>query len=329
MKKRFCVDKMFVEKIGDSKLSLQEKICNVGDELLDLPKFNEIIQGLNNKEIKRLDLSNILNQLFYSYRCLDDLRIENKIGEILIKEQLNSKNFNDYLSLIVLSHDINNLMTFISGDAENLSFTTDKEFNSDIHKCKGDVKYYSSALVDLLNIPLISSGNEKYSFDLNSANLKSYLETKLRKSSVKLDFLVSDNINVKIYQALAISQLVKNARDSYSGMVYNDNQRIIDVHISVTEEFVAAKVIDYGKGIDPDNLNKIHGNYSSKKIKSGNGLMLVKRILNLTGGICEYTTTQKTKGTYVFNSSNPENIIKFDEEDKSGTEVSIIIPYLK
>jgi light-regulated signal transduction histidine kinase (bacteriophytochrome) len=313
--------------MSSDDLTLQEKICSVGEYLLKLKTADEIFEGMESGDIDRKDLSNIFEKLIIKTHEIDNLRINNYIDRVLTDEQINHPLNKEYLSLTISSHDIMNVAAPIGNSVYNLLQITDNEFKSEIELYKKDVNYYSSILIDLLNTSFISSGIEKYSFDMSSINLKSYLETKLRKFSGQFNFLVLAPINIKTYQALAISQLVKNASDSYSGIVYNENQKIIDVLISGDENSLAAKVTDYGKGIDLKNLDKIYDNFSSKKVISGNGLMLVKSIIDYSEGVCEYITTQKAKATHLFNSTF-EEIIPFDEENKPGTQVFIRIPYM-
>lgn len=193
-------------------------------------------------------------------------------------------------ALRVQQHDFSNKMHVIHGLFSTQSYD--------------DLGQYLNALMYELN-----EEENSLTVSVKDPILLSYLHSKLRHASelgINLDIDIQNNIDSIYNKSIAYSlvtllgNLINNAFDA----VANEDVKDVTVIMSLYEGQLLCMVEDSGKGIKPDDLDKImNKGYSSKGEGRGYGLYIILNILSELNGK-----------------------ISFDSGKKAGFGVSIQIP---
>jgi len=128
------------------------------------------------------------------------------------------------------------------------------------------------------------------------------------KNNLKIKYKEYENIKItadKMQLKRVMKNLIQNA------IVHSESQKNIDISVLKTQSEVNISIIDYGKGIPKEDLEKVFKKYYStakkfRKIGTGLGLYLAYQIVKSHGGE-----------------------IKVNSEDGKGTEFCISLPYSK
>ena len=127
---------------------------------------------------------------------------------------------------------------------------------------------------------------ENFSIRYEFRRLLLMMEPIATRNGIKIFFESKDNYRlfgdpVKFNQVLA--NLISNSVDAYQDVVINPAQKNIYVHVSATPKFLKLKVIDWGKGIEPEAIAWLFKPFYSTKSNTersmGIGLNMVKRVV--------------------------------------------------
>lgn len=114
-----------------------------------------------------------------------------------------------------------------------------------------------------------------------------------QKSDIKLFFQYEHEINVSA-DTMQLKRVIKNLIQN--ALSHSESNNDINIRLGQYENWATISIIDYGKGISPENIDKIFNKYYStvkkfRKIGTGLGLYLSQQIIKSHGG--EITVTSQ------------------------------------
>jgi len=325
---------------------LVEEIERLGMELPNMDKGNNLRRHINSKEITPsglLEKMDNLIQMYWEFIHLED-RIENERDLPFISPS-NIFDFPDYdtlLSLRVMDHDINGILTaFFGGVRQITSANTELE----LHGADGVKEVVNAESLflgyDLLHqglsfITFLASGNSSYSLSISNEDVRDMITyAKSRKQSrnlVTYDFRGDRPLRTEEFWSAY--QLIKNASQ-------NLNDYGIDGTIALSAEDITTDtgtyqridISDTGTGIPIEIMPMlmIKEKLLDLIIKTGNknlgktGLQLVALALKRRGGHAEIISTQEGMATYKFDTRNPDAIVQYAQQSK-GTTIKLYFP---
>ena len=157
------------------------------------------------------------------------------------------------------------------------------------------MKDCNQELLDLVQILLETYKIKETGIDLEkqNINLAPFLTAIIdemrpiaEKSELKINFnpqndlyVLADNMQLK----RVVKNLIQNA------ISHSDSNKDVDIKIEQLADFITISIIDYGKGISQENIDKIFNKYYStakkfRKIGTGLGLYLSQQIIKSHGG---------------------------------------------
>ncbi|MFA7657986.1 MAG: ATP-binding protein [Candidatus Gastranaerophilaceae bacterium] len=216
---------------------------------------------------------------------------------IIIKDVTNQKELEKIREDFVatLTHD---LKVPIVAEANILDFLINGKFgeiSEKQHTAISNMKDCNQELVDLVQILLetykikeagVELDKEKIGLIPFIASIIDEMEPIAEKSGLKINFDPKNDINVsadKMQLKRVVKNLIQNA------ISHSESNKDIDVKIEQIQDFVTITIIDYGKGISQENIDKIFNKYYStakkfRKIGTGLGLYLSQQIIKSHGG---------------------------------------------
>lgn len=274
-------------KSGESEL-IKVKIH---DELLHLSVYATEIK-IQNKQIKLISLQNIKQELEFQ-----ELESWQKLIRVLTHEIMNS-----VTPISSLSNAINESLSEIGENKSKLAKISDDDFEDMISslktietRSKGLLKFVSS-YKQLTRIP-------KPDFkEINLVELINHCYTLLKKkmidSNIKFDIIKPDSAIYVQADYDQIEQVVINLFINAIDAVSNQQNPEIAVKIQAQPSNKHKIIIaDNGKGIDPDDMDKIFiPFFTTKKEGSGIGLSLSRQIMRLHKGAIR-VNSELNKGT--------------------------------
>lgn len=107
-----------------------------------------------------------------------------------------------------------------------------------------------------------------------------------QKSDIKIFFQYENNLNI-MADNMQLKRVIKNLIQN--ALSHSESNNNINVRLGQYENFATISIIDYGKGISPENIDKIFNKYYStvkkfRKIGTGLGLYLSQQIIKSHGG---------------------------------------------
>lgn len=268
----------------------------IGHSLLDFiqPKENIDCESFNNSEIFVKNKQKLSFEATTMQLALDD----RKKRFIVIIKDISSQREIDILKedfVATLTHD---LKVPIIAEYNILEFLISGKFgevSEKQHEAIANMKACNKELLDLVQILLETYKTKETGIDLVKENIslngfvKDIVEDMnpiAEKSGLKINFAALDEIDVKAdYSQLkrVIKNLIQNA------ISHSESNKDIDVKIETEQNYVNIKIIDYGKGISKDDIEKIFDKYYSavnkfRKIGTGLGLYLSQQIIKSHGG---------------------------------------------
>lgn len=257
------------------------------------PKKNIKLEKLKEDEIFIKNNSAATFEATAMKLVLDDKK---KRFVIIIKDITNQKELDTLREDFVatLTHD---LKVPIVAEANILDFLINGKFGEITekqHEAISNMKSCNNELLDLVQILLETYKIKETGIELDKEDidltpfLHSIIEEMqpiAEKSGLKINFhpendlrISADNMQLK----RVIKNLIQNA------MSHSDSKDI-DVKVEQTEGFTTISIIDYGKGISKENIDKIFNKYYStakkfRKIGMGLGLYLSQQIIKSHGG---------------------------------------------
>lgn len=260
------------------------------------------IKSIKNVKVDKLKDDEILinNNSEFSFEAttmklnLDDKK---KRYVIIIKETTNRKELETIREDFVatLTHDLKvpivaeaNILEFlISGKFGEI---TDKQ-----HTAIANMKDCNQELLDLVQILLETYKIKDAGIDLDKENidLEPFINSIIsdmapiaEKTGFNLKFHSTANLSVSA-DNMQLKRVVKNLIQN--AISHSESNKDIDIKLEQTSDFVTITIIDYGKGIPKEDIEKIFNKYYStakkfRKIGTGLGLYLSQQIIKSHGG---------------------------------------------
>lgn len=265
------------------------------------PKDNVELEKLNNDEIF---IKNSPSSSFEASAMKLVLEDKKKRFVVIIKDTTNQRELEklreDFIA--TLTHD---LKVPIVAESNILEFLINGKFG-DITDAQreaiSNMKVCNDELLELVQILLETYKVKETGIDLYNENLElpplvwgiiEEMRSIAEKSGIKINFHCSEHYMVhadKIQLKRVVKNLIQNA------ISHSESDKDIDVKIAQTHDFTTITIVDYGKGIPKENIDKIFNKYYStakkfRKIGTGLGLFLSQQIIKSHGG--EITVTSE------------------------------------
>lgn len=216
---------------------------------------------------------------------------------IVLKDTTNQKELETLREDFVatLTHD---LKVPIVAEANILEFLINGKFGKITDKqmeAISNMKTCNQELVDLVQILLETYKIKETGIDLDKKNIMlvpflnciiNEMRPIAEKSELKINFAANSEMRLfadEIHLKRVVKNLIQNA------ISHSESNADIDIVLEEIPKFVTIKIIDYGKGISKENLDKIFNKYYStakkfRKIGTGLGLYLSQQIVKSHGG---------------------------------------------
>ena len=261
----------------------------------DLQGTNKVLaQSINRMSETLVDRENMIRE--YERVMLE----KNKSLEAMVKkEQDNHVQRKDFIA--TLGHDLK--VPILAAD-HTLDFLLDGTFgelNEKQYEALKKMKSSNSELIVLVENILATYKTEEQNLTLQKSliNLKTLIEGTLDDIET-----IAANEDVHINTELAdmdimidgfqMKRVIKNLL--YNALSYSAKNSTVDVKLESDGTYAIIKIIDYGIGIEPDDLPHIFEKYYSaakkfRKVGTGLGLFLSKQIVEAHNGtICAEST---------------------------------------
>lgn len=216
---------------------------------------------------------------------------------VIIKNITNQKELETLREDFVatLTHD---LKVPIVAEANILDFLINGKFgdiNEKQHEAISNMKSCNQELLDLVQILLETYKIKETGIELNkeTIDLVSFIGSVIeemqpiaQKSELKLFFQYEDHLNISA-DNMQLKRVIKNLIQN--AISHSESSNNINIKLGQMENFVTICIIDYGKGIPQENIDKIFNKYYStvkkfRKIGTGLGLYLSQQIIKSHGG---------------------------------------------
>lgn len=216
---------------------------------------------------------------------------------IIIKDITNQRELEklreDFIA--TLTHD---LKVPIVAESNILDFLINGKFgeiNEKQYEAISNMKDCNQELLELVQILLETYKINEAGIELNKEDI--YLVPFItsiidemrpiaEKSGLSINFYSQDNLRI-FADSIQLKRVVKNLIQN--AISHSESHKDIDVKIEQILNFITIKIIDYGKGIPQENIDKIFNKYYStaekfRKIGTGLGLYLSQQIIKAHGG---------------------------------------------
>jgi two-component system nitrogen regulation sensor histidine kinase NtrY len=233
-----------------------------------------------------------------------------------IKDEIEQKETEAWNRLIgVISHEILNSITPISSlsDTVNQMITNkdslSKEDLEDLKPALQTIKRRSEGLLDFVKdyrliAELPSPNTEQYSVGEILQHIKVLMQPMVTAKHIKFQVLqTASKISLRLDFKL-IEQAIINLITNSIYALENTEQPLIEITYRLLHNKVYIEVIDNGKGIEKDDLEKIFVPfYTTRKNGSGIGLTITRNIMKMHQGSLEVNSVphQQTTFALVFN----------------------------
>lgn len=258
------------------------------------PKQNTNFEELNNDEIFVKNKPKLSFVASTTLLTLDD----RKKRFIIIIKDISSQKEIDKLKedfVATLTHD---LKVPIIAESNILDFLINGKFgeiNEKQHEAIANMKACNKELLNLVQILLETYKTKETGIELVKENIRLNKFVKeiaeemnpiAEKSGMNINFTESEEIELNAdYSQLkrVIKNLIQNA------ISHSESNKDIEIEIEKEDKFINIKIIDYGKGISKEDIEKIFDKYYSavnkfRKIGTGLGLYLSQQIIKSHGG---------------------------------------------
>lgn len=216
---------------------------------------------------------------------------------IIIKNTTNQKELETIREDFVatLTHD---LKVPIIAEANILEFLINGKFGEITdkqHIAIANMKDCNQELLDLVQILLETYKIKDAGIELDKENIElepfiasivADMTPIAEKSEFHLNFHASNNSTVSA-DNLQLKRVIKNL--IHNAISHSESNKDIDIKLEETPDFVTITIVDYGKGIPEEDMDKIFNKYYStakkfRKIGTGLGLYLSQQIIKSHGG---------------------------------------------
>lgn len=279
-----------------------------GKNLMD-KNLSDYIQPKQNINIEKLENDEIFikNSPSFSFEA-SAMKLVNddkkKRFVVIIKDTTNQRELEklreDFIA--TLTHDLKVPIVAESNILEFLINCKFGEITENQREAISNMKVCNDELLELVQILLETYKVKETGIDLYKENLElpplvwamiEEMRPIAEKSGIKINFHCDQHYIVnadKIQLKRVVKNLIQNA------ISHSESNKDIDVKIAPIPNFTTISIIDYGKGIPKENIDKIFNKYYStaekfRKIGTGLGLFLSQQIIKSHGG--EITVTSE------------------------------------
>lgn len=223
---------------------------------------------------------------------------------VIIKDITNQKEVETLREDFVatLTHDLKVPIVAESNILEFLITGKFGEVNEKQLEAISNMKSCNNELLDLVQILLETYKVKETGIELIKENIDlvkfigsaiEEMQPIAQKSDIKLFFQYERNINVYA-DTMQLKRVIKNLIQN--ALSHSESNNDINIRLGQYENWVTISIIDYGKGISSENIDKIFNKYYStvkkfRKIGTGLGLYLSQQIIKSHGG--EITVTSQ------------------------------------
>jgi len=288
----------------------------LGKNLLDYiqPQKNVKLEKLKESEIFIKNHSDASFEATAMKLMLDDKK---KRFVIIIKDITNQKELETLREDFVatLTHD---LKVPIVAEANILDFLINGKFgeiNEQQHEAISNMKSCNQELVDLVQILLETYKIKETGIDLDKSTIDlvpfissiiNEMDPIVQKSELNINFEFHQNLHVQA-DSMQLKRVVKNLIQN--AISHSDSSKDIDIKLGQINDFVTISIIDYGKGISQENIDKIFNKYYStakkfRKIGTGLGLYLSQQIIKSHGGEIVVTSEENVNTEFCIKLPN-------------------------
>ena len=216
---------------------------------------------------------------------------------VIIKDVTNRKELDKLREDFVatLTHD---LKVPIVAEANILDFLVNGKFgelNEKQREAVANMRDCNQELLELVQILLETYKTNEAGISLNKEeiNLSKFINSIVEdmkpiaeKSDLNINFETQNNIVIQA-DNLQLKRVIKNLIQN--AIYHSESNRDVNIKIEPCDGFINIKIIDYGKGISQDDVEKIFNKYYStakkfRKIGTGLGLDLAQQIIKSHGG---------------------------------------------
>lgn len=236
---------------------------------------------------------------------------------VIIKDITNQREWEklreDFIA--TLTHD---LKVPIVAEANILDFLITGKFgdiNEQQYEAIYNMKACNQELLELVQILLETYKVNEAGIELNKEEIDlvpfitsaiDEMQPIIEKSSLSINFRPENYFKIfadKIQLKRVIKNLIQNA------ISHSESYKDIDIKIENESDFVAIKIIDYGKGIPKEDIEKIFNKYYStaekfRKIGIGLGLYLSQQIIKSHGGEITVYSEENVSTEFCINIPN-------------------------
>jgi signal transduction histidine kinase len=217
------------------------------------------------------------------------------IGCLLIfhnvtKAKLNEKMRVDFVANV--SHEIRTPLTSIKGYTQLLEAQKDQlptGLAPILDKINNNSERLKDLFDNLLKLSVIESQYDLQKKDIDMEQMLAKISANLRGKYMSTPFRISSNFNSKKIAGdeKLIEQVINNLIDN--AIKYGTDSPHITVNVDDSDEFYYLEISDNGKGIAPEELDRIFERFYRVQSTStidgtGLGLSIVKHIINKHGG---------------------------------------------
>lgn len=268
----------------------------MGKNLFDYiqPTRNVKCENLENDEVF---IKNSPSSSFEATTMQLKLEDKKKRFVVIIKDITNQRELEklreDFIA--TLTHDLKVPIVAESNILEFLINGKFGEITDSQREAISNMKICNDELLELVQIVLETykikeTGMDLYKEDIDLSPFTTTIIDEMRpiaeKSGLQINFHSDQNYKIsadKIQLKRVIKNLMQNA------ISYSESNKDIDIKVGQVQDFITISVIDYGKGIPQENLDKIFNKYYStaekfRKIGTGLGLYLSQQIIKSHGG---------------------------------------------
>lgn len=286
----------------DNNLSKELELLKSGEEkLISVVNDGEFSKyAISCSEIRVLDSRYKLVAFHNLHSTLQEHELDShkKLIRILTHEIMNS-----VTPILSLSESMNENLKDTSGNNRDLADLSKQEIE-DVVLGYEAIEIRSRALMRFVNdfrslTRLPDPKFELISIENLFKNILSLYKASIEEKGIKLSVYISPEIDQIYADRSMVEQIVINLLKNSIDALENTFRPEIIIDVSHSENHVSITVADNGKGIPPENLDKIFiPFFSTKKDGSGIGLSLSQHMIHLHGGSINLKSVPGLKTTF-------------------------------
>lgn len=216
---------------------------------------------------------------------------------VIIKETTNEKELEKLREDFVatLTHDLkvpivaeSNILDFLINGKFGEINEKQYEAISNMQVCNRELLELVQILLETYKISEAGIDVEKVDIDLVPfiSSIISEMQSITEKSGFKINFSHEQNLHV-FADSMQLKRVIKNLINN--AFSHSESKKDVDIKLTQIPDFITISIIDYGKGISKENIDKVFNKYYStakkfRKIGTGLGLYLSQQIIKSHGG---------------------------------------------